>query len=182
MCIRDSLPDIPHQLFHDTGRRIILTQHCKTFFQHICSRFFPLRLLPFRFYLLHTLIQNQVQLLPAHRLQKVIHRTEPERPSGAVSYTHLDVYKRQALLLKAVASVFIHKNINISAELDLLGIFRTAEFKRIAVGQPVVRQDVYKRQQLYRIIFDRFSVSRTMESTSSIWAIQSILSRVLYRK
>ena len=49
------------------------------------------------------------------------------------------LYGLIALLLKAVASVFIHKNINISAELDLLGIFRTAEFKRIAVGQPVVR-------------------------------------------
>ncbi len=44
-----------------------------------------------------------------------------------------------AFLLKMLSAVLIHVYIHIAAEPDLLGIFRSAQFKRIAVLQPVIR-------------------------------------------
>ena len=76
------LPDILHELFHKPGGRILVRKRRQTLLQHISHGTLPL--LPLRLKLPHTLIQNPVQLIPAHRLQQIIHGPEPDRPSRIV--------------------------------------------------------------------------------------------------
>ena len=59
------------------------------------------------------------------------------RDAGAVSYTHLDVYKRQ--LITRALPIVLQKNDGI---IGFSGLFRVTAFQRGAA----IFQDVYKRQ------------------------------------
>ena len=96
-------------------------------------------------FLLHSLLVipfvKGLQLEALHRLRI----PDTQRIHNTVSITHNRHIIRNGLhgliafLLKAVASVFIHIYIDVTAEFNLFGIFRTAQLKGIAVRQPVIR-------------------------------------------
>ena len=101
--------------------------------------------IPCKILLLHSLaviaLVKGIQLEAFHRLR--IPDSEGIHDPVAISHNRKVIghclHALIALLNKIASSVLVDADIHIAAELDLLGIFRPAQLKGIAVNQPVVR-------------------------------------------
>ena len=78
---------------------------------------------------------------------------QPQMGKEAVSYTHLDVYKRQGLLVAAAVGVLVAMRAPISgaiggcqSEIGVASAMTAAGLEQLGGGTP--EKDVYKRQEL----------------------------------